>query len=117
MINIMIHRLGEILKERGAKIAISNVSGIPASVVSDLCSGKDRLNEEHIEKISKALGIPPWHLFVRPEEVIPPEYIALMEDYRRLQGVRKVMVDDALLAAKVEGEKKSPEKNGRTRTR
>ena len=116
MICIMIHRLGEILKERGSKIAVANVSGIPASVISDLCSGKDRLNEEHIEKIAKALGIPAWHLFVRPEDVIPPEYLVLMEDYKRLQGLRKQTVDDALLAAKVEAEKKLPPKNGRSKT-
>lgn len=59
-----------------------------------------RWNIDNIEKVAGALGVPAWQLFVDPRDVIPPEYLALMEDYQRLDPMRKQIVDDALMAAK-----------------
>jgi hypothetical protein len=101
----MIHRLSQILKERGrgAAAKLAKDADMPQSIVSDLCSGKDRLNETHIEAISAALKIPAWHLFADPKDVIPPSYIRLMEDYMRLDPTRRQIVDDILTAARVSG--------------
>ncbi len=79
--DIMIHRLGKILKGRGEKKALADVIGTSPSVISDLCSGKDRLNDDLIEKISAALGMPPWQLFVDPESVYPAEYQKIIKAY------------------------------------
>lgn len=67
--SLMIHRLGDLLKERGAKKRLADAINKPASVISDICSGKDRLNDDLIELISGALNIPAWQLFVDPAEV------------------------------------------------
>ena len=107
MMNAMIHRLGELLKERGAKARLAEAIGKPASIISDICSGKDRLNDDLIGDIASALGVPVWHLFADPQDVIPPEYRALMEDYRKLDDDHKRIVDSMLVAARVAAEKKS----------
>lgn len=96
----MIHRLADLLKERGAKTRLAKTLGKPDSVISDLCAGKDRLNDNLIKDISDALGIPPWQLFADPKDVIPKEYLELMAAYKCLDKDRKIMVDDMLMAAK-----------------
>lgn len=95
----MMHRLNELLKERGAKVRLAEAIGTSPGVVSDLCSGKARLNEDYVEKISKSLNIPAWHIFADPEKVYPRHeksivsaYLALEEDDRKI--VDKFMFPD-----------------------
>lgn len=88
----MIHRLGKILYTRGAKKGLADALGKPPSVISDLCSGKDRINDDLIEEISRALGIPPWHLFVDPETIYPYEHQKIVKAYLSLpKGMREAV--------------------------
>jgi transcriptional regulator with XRE-family HTH domain len=66
-----------------------------------------RWNIDHIDRLAKALGVPVWQLFVDPREVIPPEYLELMESYRHLDAGRKQAVDDIFAAARADQKKKS----------
>lgn len=90
----MIHRLGEILKTRGMKKALADAIGTSPSVISDLCAGNDRLNDDLIERICKALGMPAWCLFVDPDKVYPLEDKKIVEAYRKLRGAKKLAVDE-----------------------
>lgn len=98
----MIHRLGEILSGRGAKKGLADAIGKPPSVISDICSGKDRLNDDLIEIISRALRIPPWHLFVDPESVYPTEHRNIVSAYLALNPGRREAVDTLLFTAQGE---------------
>jgi len=97
----MIHRLAELLKDRGAKKRLADALNKPPSIISDLCAGKDRLNDDLIRDISAALNIPPWQLFVNPRDVVPQEYRALMDDYRRLGPDDRRIVDAIFTAARL----------------
>ena len=59
----MIHRLSKLLSVRGVKKRVAEALDTSQGYISDLASGKRRINEDHIEKISQALNIPAWHLF------------------------------------------------------
>lgn len=73
---------------------------------------KKRWNIDHINDLSQALNVPAWQLFIDPREVIPPEYLQLMEDYKGLDPLRKQIVDDAFAASRLERGKKSNGQNG-----
>lgn len=66
-----------------------------------------RWNIDHIDRLANTLGVPVWQLFVDPREVIPKEYMELMESYRHLDAGRKQAVDDIFAAGRVEQKKKS----------
>jgi transcriptional regulator with XRE-family HTH domain len=95
-----IHRLGEILKDRGARKALADAINTSPSVISDLCSGNDRLNDDLIEKIAKALSIPAWHLFVDPEDVYPNEHQKIVSAYLGLSDGLREAVDKLLFGEK-----------------
>jgi len=94
----MIHRLAKILDQlgRGSRTKLANDTGISASNISDLCYGNDRMNEDHIEKISKALKIPAWHLLADPEDVYPSHDKAVVSAYLSLEDDERKIVDKFL---------------------
>lgn len=109
---MVIHRLPQLTKERGAKRALADALGKPPSVISELCSGKDRLNDDLIASICTALRIPVWQLFADPVDVIPKEYLDLMADYKSLDDDSKRIVDAMLLAARHRARDGEGKKNG-----
>lgn len=60
-IEVMKMTIGDLLEERGlSRYRLSKVSGIPWATLSDICSGKTKMNRcsaETLLKLSKALGI------------------------------------------------------------
>jgi len=98
MINLMIHRLEEILTERGrgSKARLAEAIGKPPSIITDLCKGNDRLNDDLIEAICRALKIPPWQLFVDPAKVYPEREQAIVRAYNSLTGAKKTVVDELM---------------------
>jgi len=78
----LIHRLPEIVKEGVFNQArLAERTGIPKSSISELCNGKKDLREDHIHKISKAMGVPAWHLFLDPETVPDKEHRKILKLY------------------------------------
>ena len=97
---MVIHRLSQLTKERGAKRKLADALGKAPSIISELCNGNDRLNDDLIADICRALNIPIWQLFVDPKDVIPKEYIDLMADYKSLDADSKRIVDAMLQASR-----------------
>jgi len=95
-----VHRLSKILAGRGDKQKLADAIGRPASIISDLCSGKDRINDDLIKDISAALGIPPWQLFVDPDEIYPQEDKKVVLAYRCLTDDDRRIVDKFLWTEK-----------------
>lgn len=110
MTAMVIHRLSELTKERGAKKRLADAMDKPPSVISDLCVGNDRLNDDLISSICAALKIPVWQLFADPRDVIPREYRDLMDDYISLEPDSKRIVDAMLQSARLNRQKADGEK-------
>lgn len=67
----MKNRLSEILAPRGMKKRVADALEMSQGHLSDIVSGKRRLNEDHIEKISSELNIEPWEIFLDPLRLTP----------------------------------------------
>lgn len=93
-----VHRLAKILEKRGAAAALAKAWGKPQSIVSDLCSGKTRINEDHIKEISQILKIPPWHLFIDPNEIYPQKHRKIVAAYMGLPENRRESIDILLFS-------------------
>ena len=89
----MKHRLAKILQERGTSTRLAEKTGMKPSVISELCSGKIRIHEGHIDMICDALNIPAWHLFADPDEIFPEAYKELISAYLSLDEDDKRVVD------------------------
>lgn len=100
---ILVRRIEDIrISKDLKKYQVAEASGIDRGQFSQLMNLDKKQNwyVAHVEKIATALKTPVWQLFVDPKEVIPQNYVQLMEDYERLDPVRRGIVDDLLKAAR-----------------
>lgn len=97
----MIHRLPELLPKRGDKARLAEAMGISPSIITEICAGEYRLNDDLIKQISEALGVPPWHLFVDPESVYPAKDRAIVVAYYALPPGERPAVDKVLFSGSI----------------
>lgn len=73
-------RIKDLMIEKGIKsVDLSSAIGISTVGVSNLINGKINPSFDTLEKISEALNVPIWQLFVSPEEVNGEELTAFVK--------------------------------------
>lgn len=114
------NRVRAILKDKGINMTqLAERAGITQGYLNELMNlnPRKRWNADHIDKISSALGVDAWQLFIDPKEVIPRDVSDLLRKYELLDGDGKRIVDALLTAASVEPPRTEPKshiKKGRT---
>lgn len=101
-------RIRAILQTKGInQTELADRAGIAQGYLNELMNlnPRKRWNADHLEKVVKALDVPPWQLFIDPAEVIPNNLLDLASRYSRLRGDDKRIVDAMLTAAAVEPSK------------
>lgn len=77
---------------------------------------KKRWNIDHIDRLSKALNVPVWQLFVDPSDIFPQEYTDWKKRYDALDADNKRIIDALLLTADIKkGEDTTPAPHRATR--
>ncbi len=93
---VITKRIREILHERDIRQShLAEKANIPQGYLNELMnlSPRKRWNADHMERISEALNIPVWMLFVDPVSILSQEDWRLLTSYRNLPPGLKNAVD------------------------
>jgi transcriptional regulator with XRE-family HTH domain len=97
----MKNRIKEIRKELHlTQVALADLCDTSMQQIQFLESGKRKLTQEWMERISKALKVEPWHLIVNPKTTFSSRDNELISRYHSLDDNLKKAVDAILLGNK-----------------